>query len=363
LPAERYQCFVSVARPGPLEERLAALPNITLLRHKRLQWVKHDTRSLIQKTGDILALLFSVPGRVSRVQKLIADYRIDLVHTNSSVSLEGALAAACAKVPHVWHIRELFMLPSPKFHLVLGRQLSRFLICRLSQRVICISEAVRQQFGSLIERHPQQFPLIYNALENAISPPLPYKERRERLSSHRIGYLGRISEGKGLHELLDALAELHHQGVSAQVRIAGAFVDSAYEKRIHSQVSQLNLGQSIQFLGYQENTKQFFEELDVLAVPSANEPFGRVIIEAMANGIPCIAADAGGAPELIEHGQTGLLYPPGKPILLAQALQTLYKTPELGEKIRENAGRMLTERFTMETQIRMLEQCYQSLLH
>lgn len=360
LPSERYRCFVSVARPGPLEERLAHIPNVTVLKHKRLQWVKHDRRNALQKIGDIVTLFVNSFSRAKAIQTLIREHHIDLVHTNSTVSLEGALGSALAGVPHVWHIRELFMVPSPKFHLLLGCKLSRLIICSLGHRVICISKAVQKQFEPYQEVTPSQFPLIYNALESgAISIEPILKPVR---NCFQIGYLGRISEGKGLHELLDAMAILLQENLRIELHVAGAFVDNAYEKRISQQVLQLNLTDHVRFLGYQDDASAFLQPLDVLAVPSANEPFGRVIIEAMANRVPCIAAESGGAPELIEQGETGLLYPPGQAKVLALGLKTLYESPELAEKIKEKAGRMILKRFTINSQIRMLEECYQSLL-
>jgi glycosyltransferase involved in cell wall biosynthesis len=360
LPSEQYQCFVSVARSGPLEERLAQLPNVTVLHHKRLQWVKHDKRNAVQKIGDVFTLLFNAFSRAKAIQKLVKQHDIHLVHTNSTVSLEGALGSAMAGVPHVWHIRELFMEPSPKFHLMLGCKLSRLMMASLAHRVICISKAVQSQFGPYLEVSPQQFPLIYNALEPETVSLEP--QPKSHNSVFKIGYLGRISEGKGLHELLEALSYLEGENLSIELHVVGSFVDNAYERRISQQILQLNLSEKVRFWGYQDDAASFLKQLDVLAVPSANEPFGRVIIEAMANRIPCIAANSGGAPELIEQGETGLLYPPGQAKVLALGLKTLYESPELSEKIKEKAGRMVLERFTINSQIRMLEECYQSLL-
>jgi L-malate glycosyltransferase len=152
---------VSVARQGPLQERLQALPNIVAITtHQRLQWVKHDARNVLQRIGDVLSLLGGAVPRVNRLVHLIKQHHIQLVHTNSLVSLEGALAAWVCGVPHVWHIRELFMLPNPKLHMVLGRWLTKRLVLALSKRVVCISDAVAGQFkgASLVRR-------IYNATE------------------------------------------------------------------------------------------------------------------------------------------------------------------------------------------------------
>lgn len=377
LPPESYQCFVSVARPGPLCQLLEKLPNTWVLSHKRLQWVKHDPRPLTKRVGDVLNLILLAFPRTLQLLNTIRREKINLVHTNSTVSLEGALAAAVAGIPHVWHIRELFMEPSPKFHMVLGRHLSRWLIARFSDQVICISEAVRRQFGPLLERDPDQFPVIHNALA------LPDNGALIRLSDpqaailkslalrvlnlpdsrvFRVGYIGRISAGKRLHELLDALALMRGRGIQAELLVAGNFVDDAYRRLIEDRLESHGLKQAVHMLGYQENLEEVYYAIDTLVVPSLNEPFGRVVIEAMAHGVPCVAANSGGIPEIIEHGETGLLYPPGDVQTLTAMLEDLSVATWKLDAFRQNARRMVGERFNIEAQIRQLDACYQSIL-
>ncbi|WP_373533159.1 glycosyltransferase family 4 protein [Vampirovibrio sp.] len=378
LPPEHYQCFVSMARSGPLQAVLESYPNVQVLRHQRLQWVKHDPRNWLQKIGDVISLVASAFPRTWLLFNTIRREKINLVHTNVTVSLEGALAAALAGVPHVWHIRELFMEKNPKFHMVLGRALSRRIIDRFSDQVICISHAVRDQFGPCVEEDPDKYRLIYNAMtfQNLPSLLLWNDHQRAMMKSlslaslrvaeqdvFRLGYIGRLSAGKGLHELLAALAILRQRGYALQLLVAGSFVDAPYEERIQAMVQHEGLADAVVFLGYQSDLTPMYEVLDLLVVPSVNEPFGRVVIEAMANGVPCIGANAGGIPEIIEHEETGWLYPPGDVWALADMIEPLTSTFWKLETIRQNARRMVCERFNIETQIRMLQECYQSAMN
>lgn len=377
LPPEQYHCVVSVARPGPLEKLLAGYPNTTVLRHRRLQWVKHDPRTWWQRLGDVLNLMVMVFPRTLQLLNTIRREKINVVHTNSTVSLEGALAAALAGVPHVWHIRELFMEKSPKFHMVLGSVMSRWLIDRLSDDVICISEAVRNQFGPYLEEDPDKFRVVYNALELDLESPLkPLTDPQHLIlrslslralhlpdtKAFRIGYIGRLSAGKGFHDLLDAVAQLHRRNVPIEVVVAGHFVDDAYEARIRETIAQEGLSGIVHFLGYCEDLGPVYEVLDVLVVPSLNEPFGRVVIESMAHGVPVVGADSGGIPEIIENGETGLLYPPGDTAALVGMLEELMVAFWKLETIRQNARRMVCDRFTIERQIKTLDECYQSTI-
>lgn len=377
LPGQAYQCFVSLARSGPLQKILESYPNTVVLRHRRLQWVKHDPRTFWQRAGDLLNLIVAAFPRTLQLFNTIKKHKINVVHTNSTVSLEGALAAALAGVPHVWHIREMFMEESPKFHMVLGRRISRYLIDRLSDQVLCISEAVLDQFEHYADQDPGRYHVVYNAMEfsglgamTSLSDPQQAIMRSLSLRTlnlpenkvFRIGYIGRLSEGKGFHELLQAVIMLHQRQIFPELIVAGNFVDDAYKQRIERMIRDAGIANSVRFLGYREDLVPVYEVIDILVVPSRNEPFGRVVIEAMAHGVPCIGADSGGIPEIIEPEVTGFLYPTGDPAALSAMLEELMVAFWKLDTIRQNARRMVYERFNIETQIRTLDECYRSVI-
>ena len=361
LPQHGVECHVSVARSGPLEEELSKEPGIVLHRHHRVQWVKHDRRGLFSRFFmDPLHLLAQSVWRPWQLVRLIKKNGIDLVHTNSAVSLEGAIAARLAGVPHVWHIREIFMMDSPKFQPVLGRKLMRNLIDALSDRVICISGAVQQQFGIKLAQNPKRYPVIYNAVE-----PIKMLPPRVDAPSHtpfRIGYVGRLSAGKRFHDLVEAMRILKTKKIEPELVVAGTFVDQPYERRIQDMLTQYRLDRQVTMRGYVSDPAELYGELDLLVVPSLNEPFGRVLIEAMQYGVPCVASDSGGVPEIITHGETGLLYPPGDTPVLAGLLEKIILHPEQMIAIRRSARHMVDTRFNSEDQIRRLLQCYADLL-
>lgn len=367
LPKDIIQPFVSVARPGPLLDRLEAIPGVTILKHKRLQWIKHDPRSVSQQIGDLVSLNWSMAIKIPPLKTLMKEHEIELVHTNSVVSLEGALAAKQLKLPHLWHIRELFMMSSPKLHPVLSRPVTQNMIVSLSSKVICISKAVQQQFEPHLSKQPTQFPVIYNALSPHLSraqhhpnktPKLPAKQTR-----YRLGYVGRLSEGKRLHDLLEAMAiveERHPHWVD--LLVCGNFVDDAYEQRIKALMESRHLRNKVHFLGYQADLEPLYENIDALVVPSLNEPFGRVIIEAAQAGVPAIAADSGGIPEIVDHGVTGILFPPENPEALADCLLETLENPDVLSTIARNAKEMISERFSIQAQVETILEVYAQVL-
>jgi glycosyltransferase involved in cell wall biosynthesis len=129
-----------------------------------------------------------------------------------------------------------------------------------------------------------------------------------------IGLLGQISPHKGHEDAIEALRQL---GAGFRLIIAG--------KGEHSYVTRLqemSRGLAVEFSGFAE-FKEFFEKVDILLVPSWEEPFGIVILESMATGIPVISTSAGGPLDIIRPGTNGLLVPPRNPPALAAAVRTL----------------------------------------
>ncbi len=354
LPRETYHPFISLARSGPLKDALQILPDLTILHHSRLQWVKHDPRSWVQRIGDVFTLFIALFPRSLALAKQIRSHQIDLVHTNSFVSLEGAIAAKLANVPHVWHIRELFMEKSPKLHLTLGRFLTQRLIPLLSDQVICISQSVRQQFPPDNDR----VQVIYNAMAEPETPMI----KKYDVKHLRIGYMGRLSAGKRFQDLLEAVGALRERNRPVILKVAGTFVDAPYERQIQERLQHLQLEDRVEFLGHVSDLASFYQNIDVLVVPSLNEAFGRVVIESMFYQVPCIGTRSGGIPEIITHGKTGWLYEATRVDQLTQQLEEILANPALLDQIQENAGRMVRERFTIVQQIQALDLCYQSLI-
>lgn len=361
---DRFQVFVSVARSGPFVDRLKTLETVTVLKHKRLQWVKHDPRSVFQKLGDLVSLAIGVIYRPNDLVKHIENHQIDLVHSNSMVSLEGAVAANRCSVPHVWHIRELFMTQNPKLNTILAKKTTQKIIGNHAEKVVCISEMVQSQFEIDHKNDSDKFPVLYNAIDfnnadhdqSEQNITLPPKQKKCRL-----GYIGRISKGKQLDALLQALDEVNPD-LDAEVLVAGDYVDESYKKEIKKILKKRTSAVPVHFLGHISTLKPLYESLDVLIVPSRNEPFGRVVIEAASFNVPTIGENSGGLPEIITHGETGWLYPEGHLESLGDRIEDVVNDPDWTKQVGENAGRMVRDRFTMERQMAQLTDIYRDVI-
>jgi glycosyltransferase involved in cell wall biosynthesis len=121
----------------------------------------------------------------------------------------------------------------------------------------------------------------------------------------------------------------------------------------------LRMLHALDFTGFQEDVGRFLSALDIFVLPSDCEPFGLVVIEAMARGIPVVATNAGGVPELIKHGETGILVPPRNPDAIAAAVNFLLADPMRRMQIGESGRMAVRKMFDPQRMIREYEALYE----
>jgi folate-binding protein YgfZ len=159
-----------------------------------------------------------------------------------------------------------------------------------------------------------------------------------------IGALGRLVPKKGFADLLEALGLLAAQGYGFQAWIGG---NGPEAKNLKALSAHLHLSDQVRFLGWVEDKRAFFEALDLFCVPSREEPFGIVALEAMAHGRATIATDAAGPREIIRDGADGLLMPRSDPRALAAAIAGLLDHPERRRALAEAGLETVRARFAL----------------
>jgi glycosyltransferase involved in cell wall biosynthesis len=153
-------------------------------------------------------------------------------------------------------------------------------------------------------------------LEQFAPPTRTTAEAREILDLPRtgrlLGILGRFDDGKGQDFVIEVLHHLRQQlGYDVQLVIMGEPTRNegdAYLHQLERQVARLGLQREVHFRGFRSNPDVFYQAIDVFIMASMNETYGMVTLEAMATGVPIVAAATGGSVELVQHGVTGLLY-------------------------------------------------------
>lgn len=165
----------------------------------------------------------------------------------------------------------------------------------------------------------------------------------------RIFCCGRLNRVKGHEELIAAVADLRAAGLPAELRIAGE--DDAggqgYRRQLEVALAERDMGGAVTLLGAVGEDRILAELLaaHAFALASHAEPLGVAYMEAMSCELPVVGTRAGGVPEMIEDGATGLLVPPKDPAALAAALRRLAETPDLARAMGRTARTVVEERF------------------
>jgi glycosyltransferase involved in cell wall biosynthesis len=157
------------------------------------------------------------------------------------------------------------------------------------------------------------------------------------------------------HETLIAAAELLVDFPDVLFQIVG---DGPRRAELEGLVRAHGLERRVQFLGHREDVAQLLAEADVFVLPSRSEAFPNGAIEAMAAGLPVVASATGGLLDLIEHGHTGLLFEPGNPGALADALRHLFTDRGVASAIGQRAQTQIRQRYSFERMVRSFEDLY-----
>ena len=249
----------------------------------------------------------------------------------------GGPAAVLARRPAVW-----FQLGTPR-----QRSWLASLATALPTRgVITVSRTGALAQAAMRPSRPQR--MVYPGAEldrfDGALLPLP-AELRARLGlpadGPLVGIVGRLQRWKGIHVLVDAMALLRHSHPDAHCVVVGGAHDlePRYGGEVQRQVARLGLERHVTLAGFQTNVHDWMQAMDVVVHASDREPFGIVVIEAMALGKPVVAGSAGGPREIVTDGVDGLLADYGDAPALAAALRRYLDDPQFASAVGAAARR------------------------
>ena len=216
-----------------------------------------------------------------------------------------------------------------------------------------VSEYFRQQ-GVQAGTLPAHTQVIYNGVELQMF--------QQPVRAHLDGPLtilqaGRVSADKGTHTTVEALGRLAQQGITNIRLIVAGSGPSEYAEQLRQSVAHYHLEDRVTFLGWQprENMPSIMTQSHVLVLPTEiQEPFARVVLEGMANGLTVISTLTGGTGEIVKHGETGLTFPAGDSAALAEQIKRLAAEPALRVKLAECGQALVLQNFSLE---RMVQNC------
>lgn len=286
---------------------------------------------------------------------------IRIVHLNNSVlyNHDWMLAARLARRRCLTHERGINdRYPSAARHF--GRGLDA---------VICISDAVRDHmrergadFGNLVT--------IHNGLDPAtmrlqVAPEALRAAHGLAPGDTVLCMIGNIKAWKGQDTLVRAMDRVRRELPSARCLLVGdtSPSDRPYEGTLRELAASLGLERHVIFAGFQRNVADYLMMCDVMVHASVlPEPFGRVILEAMACRKPVVGSRAGAIPEIVEEGRTGLTFPPGDAEKLADAILAVVKDPAEARRMGERGYERLVQKFHISRNVEATQRTYETLL-
>lgn len=329
---EDVEPTVILAEEGPLAARFreAAVPVEIMPMGED---ARHFRREDVQPSKIQLVVLRDAIVMIWRLSRRLRAQRPDLVHTNTlKAALYGGAAGRLAGVPVIWHVRDRI---APDYLPPAAVRFIRLAYRILPTAVIANSNATLSTLkgdgdcvrvldavvGSPVARAAPR------TIDRALRPTGPLT----------IGMVGRLAPWKGQDLFLRAFAQCF-PGEEARARIVGAsmFDGDDWRRRLQQLAVELGIAERVDFVGFKHDVGAEYECLDIFVHASViPEPFGQVILEAMANGLGVIVPDAGGPREIVTDGVDGLLYRMGNVDSLARQMRRLADDA----KLRASLGR------------------------
>lgn len=335
------QSFVLLPREGVLCDELSKsnVPFAVV----PFSWWMGVRRSLRARLESALENLIALRPTIKKIR----EWNCQLVCTNTITIWVGALAAKLMGLPHVWLIQE-FGWEDHGFSFDLGSRFSLGIVDRLSSQCAANSQAIAKYYSRFIDA--RKLRVIYYSMDRArslhtrVGSEIGVPRQNGRF---RCVITGRLSEGKGQAEALEALGELKREGLEIELLLIGRG-ESDYVERLRKIILSNGLDEQAIFLGRVDNPMPIVATADAVLTCSRSEAFGRVTLEGMLLGKPVIGARSGATPELVRDGFNGLLYTSGDHVDLANKLRLLFENPSNASLMGQNGRQWVETTFTGE---------------
>ena len=294
---------------------------------------------------------------INKIRKILIELHPDLVEAHLTWSrLLGLLAARLAGIHKRFGFEhgDIYM---NSFKLRVANYFSQL----YTTQYIVVSDTLSQWVQQTHHIQNCNLSILHNCVDtNKFDPHvLPAKDVMNLKSpdSTLFAMVGTLGDGvnKRVDIGIQAIAYARQHGVNVQLIIVG---DGNQRDSLKCLARELDISQHIHFLGMRNDIPNILVACDVFCHAAPFEPFGLVVIEAMATGIPVIVPDSGGITEVVEHNKTGFVYPALEADKLGQAMIYLTQDQKQREKIGRQAYQVVQERFSVEQYVRNLYSLY-----
>jgi glycosyltransferase involved in cell wall biosynthesis len=295
LHEANYEIHVVLPSKGPLDNLI----------NKNITKTYYSLGVLRKKYLNPLGLLNRIIANVKAINFLsgyIKKNKINLVYTNTSTVLSGGIAANNNKIPSLFHIHEI----------PVGNKLYEFLsgkiINKYSNKVLTVSNSVKKHWLKYV--YEKKIERIYNGI--ILDPKRSLNKKNKDQDDFVITSIARIIPYKGHRYLIDIASELVKKSIKFKFLIVGDTLSSYanYEKVIKQKVKDLNLENQIKFLGFRSDVVRILKRSNLFIHTAISpDPLPTVLFESLYNNLPTVATNLGGAIEILDNGNNGLLIP------------------------------------------------------
>lgn len=303
--------------------------------------------------------------------KLIREYQIDIVYTDTVMILDGALAAKICGVPHIWHIKEwIGQQGRVKFGIPDGLLVR--LIANLSTYVVVMTNFIGSTFNGY--KPGDKVQLVYDGVNLAdFQGDLGGLALRQKIGVSNdkfvVAMAASLSSTWKRHGIFIEMASLLARQFPDLFFVAFGPEPQKHKNPIYNRpwkyyqglkekVGAMGLNDRFYWAGFCSNIPQMMDAIDLLVHPCENEPFGRVAIEAMAACRPVVGPNRGGIAESVVHQSAGLLVEPGDPRAFAEAVGFLVKNPQQLKEFGLNGRRHVESNFSLGRHVEKITDLY-----
>lgn len=296
------------------------------------------------------------------LKQMVQRHSYDLIHTHGYLAdILGFLVSKYLKIPIISTCHG-FINENAK--LSIYNNLDRLVLNKFT-KIITVSKSIRDE---LIHKGVEDN--IISVIENC---PAVGSSCRDIINSRNtirtennigsqeliLGYVGRLSSEKGISYLIEAIASPKCRSFSFKLLIIG---EGQQRVALESLAVSLNIADKVVFMGFQNNVDEWLTAIDVLVLPSLTEGTPMILLEAMSQGVPCIASAVGGIPQVIDSGVDGILVAPGEPNEISAAIYSICTDTDKRKYLSDNAKQKIALKYNIANWTAKIEREYSDIL-
>lgn len=294
------------------------------------------------------------------VARLVRKHAFKVIHTHNTPSLVfggfGAILGGATRIIHTDHAR---LYPDKRRLIMAERLMSHW-----TDWVVGVSQETTDQLHKHVGISRRRLLTIPNGVDGkrySVTIDRAAKLRSIGLQADRplvLGVCARLTEQKGISFLLEAMPEILARHANAFLLVVG---DGPCADQLKTLTNNLGIAPNVKFLGSREDVPELLQLFDVFVLPSIWEGLPMALLEAMAAGRAIVATDVGGVATAIEHGDSGLLIPPGSPNDIVNSVCSLLAVPEQRDILGRAALHVFVRQFSSDRMTRQYERLYLGL--